>query len=112
MALGPMAVLPLMIFGGLFLNSGSVPIYFVPLEALSFIKYAFHALSTLIFDRIEPISCEQGSMCRFRTGADVLNFYSVEKDDFVLNIVAVVVFAVVVRGLAFLALARALKKSR
>jgi ABC-type multidrug transport system permease subunit len=41
MAITPMVVIPLMIFGGFFLNSESVPLYFIWLEKISFLRYAF-----------------------------------------------------------------------
>lgn len=40
LALGPPMLVPLMLFGGLFLNSGSVPVYLLWLKYLSWFYYA------------------------------------------------------------------------
>ena len=41
--LGPVMILPFLLFGGLFLNSNSAPVYFVWLEYLSPIKFGYEA---------------------------------------------------------------------
>ena len=69
----PMIVLPLMIFSGFFVNSASVRNYFVWLDALSFLKYAFRGSCNAIFSLGQTLVFEcpaQG--CRFATGRDVL----------------------------------------
>lgn len=115
MAMGPAAIMPLMIFGGLFVNSDSVPVYFLPFEAISFIKYGFHALCTKIFENIETIACENTTkpgMCLFKTGEDVLNFYAFKKENLELNLGLCVLLAVIFRGLAFLALKKSFDKTK
>lgn len=44
LAVTPVALIPLMIFGGLFVNNDSIPIYFDWIKYLSPIKYGFEAL--------------------------------------------------------------------
>lgn len=45
LALGPMIMVPLFLFGGFFLRNGSVPVYFEWLRYLSWFMYANEALS-------------------------------------------------------------------
>ena len=39
LALAPLVMTPLMLFGGLFMNAGSVPVYFVWLQYISWFNY-------------------------------------------------------------------------
>jgi len=103
-------ILPLMIFGGLFVNSESVPLVFIPLEAISFFKYAFHLLGLAVFKEIEKIDCGSAPHCQFRTGQDVINFYSFEEDNFNLYIGLLIGLGVGLRLLAFYVLRKSLKK--
>lgn len=69
----PLIVLPLMIFSGFFVNSASVRNYFVWLEAISFLKYAFRACNNAVFSLGQKLVFEcPGGVCRFRDGHDVL----------------------------------------
>lgn len=52
--LGPVMILPFLLFGGLFLNSDSAPSYFVWLQYLSPIKYGFEAFMRVFWDSQGP----------------------------------------------------------
>lgn len=45
-ALVPVTVIPFMIFSGFILNTENVPVYFIWVEYISFIKYAFQGVAT------------------------------------------------------------------
>ena len=69
----PLIVLPLMIFSGFFVNADSVRNYFIWLEAISFLKYAFRACNNAIFSLGQKLVFDcPGGICRYRDGHDVL----------------------------------------
>ena len=63
--------MPFMIFGGLFVNTDSVPIYFKWLENLSFVKYGYQAAAVSVWMPVDTIDCEAGELCLFSSGSDV-----------------------------------------
>lgn len=50
LAVGPIFILPVMLFGGLFLNSDQVPSYLQWLSVFSFFKYAFEMTGIIVFE--------------------------------------------------------------
>ncbi|KAL5007661.1 hypothetical protein ScPMuIL_016467 [Solemya velum] len=58
MALVPPILLPLMLFGGFFLNNASVPDYFIWLEYLSWYKYANELLIVNQWKDVDSIVCD------------------------------------------------------
>ncbi|CEL98098.1 unnamed protein product [Vitrella brassicaformis CCMP3155] len=82
LALGPLIAMPLMLFGGFFVNTDTIGPGWVWLEYLSFFKYGFSAFATVVwtFPENQAIECG-GTDCRFRDGNDVLKFLAVRKDD-------------------------------
>lgn len=56
-SLGPPLMLPLLIFGGFFLKTVSVPVYFVWLKYISWFMYGFEALIINQWKDYGPISC-------------------------------------------------------
>jgi ATP-binding cassette subfamily G (WHITE) protein 1 len=53
----PLIILPLMIFSGLFVNGGSLPVYFAWIKYISPMKYAFSALIQNEFDGLQLNNC-------------------------------------------------------
>ncbi|WAR21687.1 WHITE-like protein [Mya arenaria] len=49
LAIGPPLMIPLLMFGGFFLNSDSIPVYFIWLEYLSWFKYANELLADKVW---------------------------------------------------------------
>uniref|UniRef100_A0A0G4I3J0 AAA+ ATPase domain-containing protein n=1 Tax=Chromera velia CCMP2878 TaxID=1169474 RepID=A0A0G4I3J0_9ALVE len=97
LAVGPVAILPFMLFSGFFLNTDDIPSYWIWLEYLSFFKYGFSACLTAIFGFNYPeIDCPDptGRQCAFKTGDDVLRFFSVKKENFATDLLAL--FAMIV----------------
>lgn len=69
----PLIILPLMLFGGFFLNSSSVPNYFIWLEYLSFIRYAFRAGCNAIFTLGDPLTFQcPNNMCPYPNGEAIV----------------------------------------
>ena len=76
-----------MIFGGLFINADNTPFYFTIFEWLSFIRHGYELASVNIFYNWGEIKCDEDkgslkalTLCRFRTGRDVLEFYGFKRD--------------------------------
>lgn len=83
-------ILPLMIGGGFFINSDSIPIYFIWLKYTSFFKYSFENLMIIEW-KGKTIDCEDA--CYLSTGDEVLNFYNIDKDNFQLNYLILLLFS-------------------
>ncbi|OQR83097.1 ATP-binding Cassette (ABC) Superfamily, partial [Achlya hypogyna] len=71
--IGILIILPFLIFGGLFINTNNVPVYFRWLEFISPMKYAFRGMSRAYWSSIDEIPCDRlVETCSAVTGAQVL----------------------------------------
>lgn len=84
LVMGPGMLMPLALFGGLFLNSEDVPPYWLWLEPLSFIKYGYHSVSYFVWTDRE-ISDQAAKGSGFEDGDAVLRYLSVDGDDWKAN---------------------------
>ncbi len=64
-------ILPFLLFGGLFINVDSIPVYFSWLSYLSFFKYGYELLAAIVWDGVTGITCDTPP-CASNTGAQVL----------------------------------------
>ncbi|KAF0691655.1 Aste57867_17160 [Aphanomyces stellatus] len=76
---GIVIILPLMIFGGLFLNANNTPVYFSWLEYISPLKYGYRGVSRAFWNSVDVISCDPGQVCQARNGAQVLVNMAMDK---------------------------------
>jgi len=107
LACAPVLIIPFMLFGGFYLNNGSVPVWLSWLKYLSWFLYGFEGLLINQWSGVENISCPSevnSNLPCLTTGEQVLDTLAFEKGNFVRDILMLVVLAVVVRVLAFLAL--------
>ncbi|XP_018015632.1 protein white isoform X2 [Hyalella azteca] len=90
LAIAAPLIIPFMLFGGFFLNSDSVPVYFIWLQYISWFNYANEALNINQWDDFGSIGCEFGnntsSLCPYQTGDDVLRDLNFESDNFGMDI--------------------------
>ncbi|KAI6227115.1 ATP-binding cassette sub-family G member 2 [Aphelenchoides besseyi] len=110
----PIYVIPLMAFGGFFINQSTLPAYFLPLRYLSYFGFTFENLAINEWTHIKKIpGCSNGqnSTCR-RTGYEVLDELSFSSLNFVPNIIYLLVMILVFRLIAYLALYIWSKKRR
>jgi ABC-type multidrug transport system ATPase subunit len=100
--LGPVIILPFLLFGGLFLNNDSAPQWLVWLQYLSPIKYGYAALMTTYWKDHGPIECNDptGLSCAYKDGAQVLDFYSM-KMSMATNVLALLGINLLFRLIAF-----------
>jgi len=110
LAIGPVVVIPFMLFGGLFVNAGSVPIWLDWLKHLSWILYSFEGLMINQWTGVQNITCpavpatSQHSVPCISSGEDVLRQLSFDGSSIWFDVLMLLVLAVVLRFLAFLAL--------
>jgi ATP-binding cassette, subfamily G (WHITE), eye pigment precursor transporter len=80
LSVGPPVIIPFLIFGGFFLNSGSVPSYFKWLSYLSWFRYGNEALTINQWTGVTGIVCTRSNTTCPTTGKiilETLNFTSV-----------------------------------
>ncbi|PVD37704.1 hypothetical protein C0Q70_00304 [Pomacea canaliculata] len=85
LALAPPLMIPLILFGGFFLNDDSIPVYFIWLKYLSWFKYANELLAVNQWENVDYLSCTGGNStsmadrCLYGNGTDVLTYLSYSK---------------------------------
>uniref|UniRef100_A0A1I8AJW0 ABC transporter domain-containing protein n=1 Tax=Steinernema glaseri TaxID=37863 RepID=A0A1I8AJW0_9BILA len=107
MAMLPMLVVPMMTFGGFYINSATIPVYFLPLRFISYFNYAFEVMTINQWTRVDHIggcSTSNSTSPCFEDGADVIASLSYDPSHFWRNLVLMVGMVVILRTLAFSAL--------
>lgn len=99
LALAPPLMIPLLIFGGFFVNTESVPVYFIWLKYLSWFKYATEMLAIDQWTGVTNITCS-APPCVYN-GDQVLNKFSFKKENFMLDLWLLIVLLVSFRILAY-----------
>ncbi|CAB3401321.1 unnamed protein product [Caenorhabditis bovis] len=102
-AVMPIFVVPMMAFGGFFINQDSLPIFFVPLKYLSYFGYAYEVVAINQWTRVEEISGCLSANCP-RNGTDVLEKMSFSESHFLMDIVIMIAMIFAFRLFAFIAL--------
>ena len=64
----PLAILPIMIFGGLFVNLETIPKWLHWIQYISPIKYSFNAMLIEEFSNLDQLTCKPGACPRLRIG--------------------------------------------
>uniref|UniRef100_A0A914EFE0 ABC-2 type transporter transmembrane domain-containing protein n=1 Tax=Acrobeloides nanus TaxID=290746 RepID=A0A914EFE0_9BILA len=107
LAILPIFVVPLLAFGGFYINVSSLPPYFYPLKYLSYFAYGFETVAINEWSRVDQIggclTTTNTTQC-YRTGEDVLHSLSFDENNLYWNLLWSFVMIVVVRIIAFLAL--------
>ncbi|XP_050431841.1 protein white [Adelges cooleyi] len=104
LSIGPTIVIPFLLFGGYFLNVGSIPPYFRWLSFFSWFKYANEGLQINQWADIERIQCNRVNTTCPRTGHGVLESNNFLESDFFMDIILLFCLIFIFRMLAFLAL--------
>ena len=97
LAVGPTIVLPMALFGGLLLNSATVPPYWVWLDAVSIFKYGYQNVSIFIWQG-RNLGSDEGD------GDDVLRAFSIKPESWQGNFWILLALFVGWRTLAYFAL--------
>ncbi|XP_005094340.1 protein white [Aplysia californica] len=125
LAVAPPLLIPFMLFGGLFVNNDNIPVYFIWLEYLSWFKFSNEVLVINQWQDIDYIPCPNqtvptnataippfGPRCAFRSGDDVINYLSFDKDNVWRDIGIMFALMVGFRILSFLVLVLRAKRSK
>ncbi|XP_054719148.1 protein white-like [Uloborus diversus] len=98
-------LMPLLLFGGFYLNNASVPDYFIWIKYISWFYYGNEALCINQWSSITNITCPENPLAPcMSTGETVIASLNFEKDYFERDIGLVVALFVFFRVLAFIAL--------
>eukprot|EP00762_Andalucia_godoyi_P003414 ANDGO_04254.mRNA.1 ABC transporter G family member 1 len=109
----PFVMISAMVFGGLFINTSSVPVYFLPFQMISYIKWGFEGLSINEFEGL-VLHCKSsqivyGQFCPVTSGEQVLDSLAFDSSTvalafgillaefFVFRILSFLVISVIVR---------------
>jgi len=117
LAIAPVLIIPMMLFGGFYLNTESVVDWLIWIRYISWFYYGYSALLVNQWSGVENISCPQKisetmggtnmtgveTAC-LTTGDQVLATLSIHESNFTRDILLLVTLAIVLRILAFLAL--------
>ncbi|GLV36000.1 white [Carabus blaptoides fortunei] len=104
LSIGPPIVIPFLLFGGFFLNAGSVPVYFEWLSYLSWFRYGNEALLINQWDGVDNITCTRSNSTCPRTGHIVLQALNFSENNFRMDLIGLALLILGFRLLAFLAL--------
>ncbi|KAK7111239.1 protein white-like isoform X1 [Littorina saxatilis] len=103
LAIAPPLLIPLLMFGGFFLNDESVPVYFVWLKYLSWFKYANELMSVNQWKNVDSITCRDiATKCRYTSGQDVLTSISYSEDNTYQNVGCLFALLIGLRVLSFI----------
>lgn len=99
LSVGPPVIIPFLIFGGFFLNSASVPVYFEYLSYLSWFRYANEALLINQWSTVQPgeIACTRANVTCPSSGQIILETFNFKVEDFTFDIVCLVALIVLFR---------------
>nr|AIN44121.1 white-like protein [Laodelphax striatellus] len=102
--IGPPVVIPFLLFGGFFLNAGSVPPYFEWLSNLSWFKYGNEALLINQWGDVTDIKCTRTNATCPRDGHIILETYNFSESDYLMDYLCLIGLIVGFRTFAFLSL--------
>ncbi|KAL4222609.1 ATPase [Mactra antiquata] len=104
LAIAPPLLIPLIMFGGFFLNSKSVPVYFIWLEYLSWFKYSNELIAVNQWENVNSIACDNSTICLYKSGDQVLTYLKFTKDNKWLDWGVLFAMLIVYRIIAFIIL--------
>ncbi|XP_046846390.1 protein white-like isoform X2 [Xenia sp. Carnegie-2017] len=105
-ALGPVCMLPLLLFGGFFVNNDTVPDYFIWLRYLSWFNYGFENLMINQWeDYPGMIACERNNTASCdTTGEMVLKRFQLHEENFYPNLYYIIALMISFRIISFVML--------
>ncbi|KAK7066131.1 ATPase activity protein [Halocaridina rubra] len=97
-------LVPLMLFGGFFLNANTVPDYFIWIKYISWFNYGNEAFNINQWTGVSDIACNNGTLFCMTTGEEVIERFGYEDGSIGYDIGLLFVLLVAFRLLGFLAL--------
>lgn len=102
LSIGTPLLMPLLLFGGFYLNNASVPVYFIWIKYISWFYYGYESLIINQWSTISNETCATDQICP--NGKDVVKSLNFDVDNFLLDIGIIIVLLIFFRFLAFIAL--------
>jgi len=102
LSLGPPLLTPLLLFGGFFLNTASIPSYALWVQYISWFKYSNEALNINQWKDVNYIACPRDNMTCLSSGKMILDNYYFVKEDLWFNIGMLLVLLVVFRLIGYI----------
>ncbi|KAM0733916.1 Protein white [Formica fusca] len=112
LSIGPPVIIPFLLFGGFFLNTASVPSYFLWFSYLSWFRYGNEALLVNQWSEIDSIDCTTSNITCPKSGRTVLQIYNFRKENFPMDILCLFALIAAFRLLAFFALLSKTRRSK
>jgi hypothetical protein len=110
---GVLFLLPFVLFGGLLMNSDDSPAYFVWIQYISPVKYGFDALMKIFWKEVATIPCNEATEnCVARTGAQMLQNYSMMNRSAFVDAMLLLALNVAFRSIGFLGLWLSVRKTK
>lgn len=104
-AIMPIFVVPMMAFGGFFINQDTLQWYFVPMKYLSYFGYGYEAVAISQWTHVDEIpGCSPSLEYCAKNGTEVLSNLSFKPSNFWIDIIVMSFMIFAFRFLAFLAL--------
>lgn len=110
LAIAPALMIPFLLFGGFFLNSGSTPDYLIWLKYISWFYYGNEMLVVNQWEDVNNIRCSSGPSC-VPNGELVISTLNFDQDNFYLDLGLLFVLIAAFRIIAFLILLIRAKRS-
>ncbi|XP_061185570.1 protein white-like isoform X1 [Saccostrea echinata] len=110
LAIAPALMIPFLLFGGFFLNSGSIPDWLIWFKYLSWFSYGNEMLVVNQWDDVNNIACTSNSTCIPR-GELVIKSLSFDKDNFYLDLGLLFALFIGFRLISFIVLLIRAKRS-
>lgn len=107
---GPIIILPFLLFGGLFLNPDDTPVYFTWLQFISPIKYGYEALMNVFWNTIDVIPCEENAQRCLTSGSAVLENLNLDENSVWFSIFMIIILNIAFRIIALLGLMRYIRR--
>ncbi|XP_062517485.1 protein white-like [Corticium candelabrum] len=82
LAFGPVTIIPMMLFGGLFVNISSIPVYFYWISYLSWFYYGFEVLSINEWADITTTGCPSNVIGCAPNGTEALKFFGLKEGNY------------------------------
>lgn len=112
LSIGPPVIIPFLLFGGFFLNAGSVPSYFEWFSYLSWFRYGNEALLINQWADVDTIECTRSNSTCPKSGRMVLQIFNFKQENFWMDIICLFCLIIAFRFLAFLALLSKTRRPR
>lgn len=106
LSIGSPVIIPFLLFGGFFLNSGSVPIYFTWLAYLSWFRYGNEGLLINQWADVQPgeIKCTRSNATCPNSGHVILETLNFNESDLVYDFLGLILLIIGFRLFAYFAL--------